>query len=94
MTGADMCSIIAWVKKRWWDLQEKVPHHTTMSEVAIHISNHTVHQGDRGLVVVGAASHYGDLSTQNRARTFPGAWSYLTNPTVLTTSSYAHCHNC
>lgn len=57
------------LKLLWdWSIQEKLPHHTTTSEVAIHISNHTVHQGDRGLVVVGAASHYGDLSTQNRVR--------------------------
>lgn len=36
-----------------------------MSEVAIHISNHTVHKGDRGLIVVGVASHLGDISTHS-----------------------------
>lgn len=43
--------------------QEELPHHTAMSEVAIHISNHTVLKGDRGLIVVGAASHLGDISS-------------------------------
>ena len=32
-----------------------------MSEVAIHISNHTIHKRDRGLVVVGASSRLGEL---------------------------------
>ena len=43
--------------------QEELPHHAAMSEVAIHISNHTVHKNDRGLVVVGASSHLGDLAS-------------------------------
>lgn len=41
--------------------QEGLPHHAAMSEVAVHISNHTIHKQDRGLVVVGASSHLGDL---------------------------------
>lgn len=36
-----------------------------MSEVAVHISNHTVHKGDRGLIVVGVSSHLGDLSSHS-----------------------------
>jgi hypothetical protein len=43
----------------WW--QEDLPHHAAMGEVAIHISNHTIHKGDRGLVVVGASAHLGEL---------------------------------
>lgn len=45
--------------------QEGLPHHAAMSEVAVHISNHTVHKGDRGLIVVGASSHLGDLSSHS-----------------------------
>lgn len=41
--------------------QEELPHHAAMSEVAIHISNHTIHKRDRGLVVVGASSRLGEL---------------------------------
>jgi hypothetical protein len=48
----DKCSAVS---------QEELPHHAAMSEVAIHISNHTIHKRDRGLVVVGASSRLGEL---------------------------------
>ena len=51
--------------------QEEMPHHTAMSEVAIHISNHTVLKGDRGLIVVGAASHLGDISSHSALSEHP-----------------------
>ena len=34
-----------------------------MHEVAIHISSHAVHTGDRGLVVVGASAELGDIAS-------------------------------
>ena len=46
------------------DLQEGLPHHATMREVAIHISNHTMHKFDRGVVVVGASTDLGDLASR------------------------------
>ena len=36
--------------------------HVRIREVAVHITNHTVRAGDRGLVVVGASAEQGDLS--------------------------------
>ena len=44
--------------------QEGLPHHATMREVAIHISNHTMHKFDRGVVVVGASTELGDLASR------------------------------
>eukprot|EP00803_Ostreobium_quekettii_P002515 evm.model.scf_113.4 EVM.evm.TU.scf_113.4 scf_113:72029-79810(+) len=45
-----------------WETQlvEDVPHHATLQEVAIHISNHSIEEGDRGLVVVGGSMHLGE----------------------------------
>ena len=61
---------------RCW-LQDKFPHHMSMSEIAIHISNHTVHKGDRGLIVVGAASHLGDTSAQDSLSAPPSTQLHL-----------------
>lgn len=44
-------------------MQEKLPHHASMHEVAIHISSHSIHKGDRGLVVVGASTELGDIAS-------------------------------
>ena len=41
--------------------------HVRVREVAIHITNHTVRSGDRGLVVVGASAEQGDLSGELQA---------------------------
>jgi hypothetical protein len=43
--------------------QEDLPeglHHAAVREVAIHISNHTMRKGDRGVVVVGGSAELGD----------------------------------
>ena len=44
-------------------VQEDVPRHRHASarEVAVHISNHSMQVGDRGVVVVGASADLGDL---------------------------------
>ncbi len=49
------------------DMQEGLPHYATMREVAIHISNHTMHKFDRGVVVVGASTDLGDLASRAAA---------------------------
>ena len=41
--------------------------HVRIREVAIHITNHTVRAGDRGLVVVGASAEQGNLSGERNA---------------------------
>mmetsp|Transcript_21460 Transcript_21460/g.51195 ORF Transcript_21460/g.51195 Transcript_21460/m.51195 type:complete len:700 (-) Transcript_21460:224-2323(-) len=47
-------------------IREEMPHHAEVREVAIHISNHTMVKGDRGVVVVGSGAEYGDLSAGDR----------------------------
>mmetsp|Transcript_9037 Transcript_9037/g.25956 ORF Transcript_9037/g.25956 Transcript_9037/m.25956 type:complete len:704 (-) Transcript_9037:142-2253(-) len=42
-------------------IRDSLPHHAEIREVAIHISNHTMAQGDRGVVVVGGGLELGDL---------------------------------
>jgi hypothetical protein len=36
-----------------------------MREVAVHISNHTMHKFDRGVIVVGASTELGDLASRS-----------------------------
>ena len=42
-----------------------------MREVAIHISNHTMHKFDRGVIVVGASTELGDLASRSAAGELP-----------------------
>jgi len=46
-------------------IREDFPHHAEIKEVAIHISNHTMNQGDRGSVVVGGGVEVGDIASHN-----------------------------
>lgn len=50
-------------------VQEDIPHgaHATVKEVAIHISNHTMRVGDRGVVVIGGSADVGDLGHHGNA---------------------------
>lgn len=51
-------------------LQEELPRgaaHVSVKEVAIHISNHTMRKGDRGVVVIGASAELGDLANHGDA---------------------------
>ena len=41
--------------------------HASVREVAIHISNHTVRPGDRGIVVVGGSVDVGDIAHEGGA---------------------------
>lgn len=41
--------------------------HAGIREVAIHISNHTMRRGDRGVIVVGGSAELGDLAHQGAA---------------------------
>ena len=43
--------------------------HASVREVAIHISNHSMQVGDRGVVVVGASAELGDLGHLGSAGT-------------------------
>lgn len=53
--------------KLMWEtsIREDFPHHAEIKEVAIHISNHTITQGDRGTVVVGGGVELGDIASHN-----------------------------
>ena len=44
-------------------MQGNIAHHrhASVREVAVHISNHSMTVGDRGVVVVGASAELGDL---------------------------------
>ena len=52
--------------KLLWEnnVQEDFPHHASIREVAVLITNHTVNKGDRGMVVVGGSIDLGDLLAQ------------------------------
>lgn len=39
--------------------------HATVREVAIHISNHAIAKGDRGIVVIGGSVDLGDIATRS-----------------------------
>jgi hypothetical protein len=52
------------LKLLWeYNLQHDFPHHAAIREVAVLVTNHTVNQGDRGMVVVGGSIELGDLDT-------------------------------
>ncbi len=40
-----------------------MPAHATVREVAVHISNHTMRRGDRGVVVIGGSLELGDIAS-------------------------------
>lgn len=46
-----------------------------MHEVAIHVSSHAVHPGDRGLVVVGASTQLGDIASHTAAGARPANYN-------------------
>ena len=40
-----------------------MPAHASVREVAVHISNHTMRRGDRGVVVIGGSLELGDIAS-------------------------------
>ena len=66
--------------------------HASVREVAIHISNHSMQNGDRGVVVVGASAELGDLGHLGSAGTvtFPAQHGFLMHsccPVVLASTA-------
>ena len=55
----------------WYSLQGDLPEHrhASVREVAVHISNHSMQVGDRGVIVVGASAELGDLGHLGSAGT-------------------------
>eukprot|EP00854_Cymbomonas_tetramitiformis_P007008 gene7008-8357_t len=44
------------------NIQENFPHYASVREVAVIITNHTLHPSDRGMVIVGGSIELGDLA--------------------------------
>ncbi len=69
-------------------MQGDIAHHRHVSvrEVAVHISNHTMAVGDRGVVVVGASAELGDLGHLGSAGRQPPSFSNLPQKPEATAS--------
>lgn len=74
-------------------LQEDIPEHrhASVREVAVHISNHSMQVGDRGVVVMGASAELGDLGHLGSAGGHCQPLSELSLPDISRLTDHA-CH--